>query len=112
MFDIRFNNPSSILLAGASQSGKSHLIKEIIAHKNEVIKNGNKIQNIIWFLEEPDQDIIELVNKGTITELITEPPSLPLIKEKAMAHPPNTSLFIIDDYMESFNQQTLNYSQE
>ena len=50
-FDARFVHGSTHLLVGPSGSGKTFRTSTILANKNELIEDGDKIKNVVFFMQ-------------------------------------------------------------
>lgn len=90
--DVKFEHPCSILVSGASGSGKSNWIKNVIEH--DFIKGG--IKNIYYFMPYIDNvNIAPLPHQSMY--LMEGLPTMTWLKETFSLDTPRDSLIIVDD---------------
>ena len=89
VYDVRFQNKSTITIAGPSQSGKSTLVEKIVSMKDELFQEP--IEKVYWFCAYLTKIKLDNViyNVGLPTKLI----------DKIEPY----SLVIIDDYMQELS---------
>lgn len=99
-FDIRFIPGATHLFAGASGSGKTFKVAEILKLKNQIIVGGEFIKNIV-FCYAAWQDIYqELADTGVVTRWIDKmPTNEEFIQIVSPFKHDGGSIVVIDDFM-------------
>ena len=98
--DMRFNHPSTWIVAGPSMSGKSSITVSILRNKSEMFKNGDSIKKVIYFYSEWQKSFEDLLRDGVVDEFSSQQPTLDLIKSK-VEHLKDSggSIVVLDDKM-------------
>jgi len=98
--DKRFAAHSTHLLAGASGSGKTYRIAEILRLKNHIMKEGAKIRNVV-FCYATWQDVYDnLTSEGVVTKWVNKMPTKEEFKQLVEPHKDSGgSIVVIDDFM-------------
>jgi Cdc6-like AAA superfamily ATPase len=99
-YDMRFDHPATHFVCGPTGSGKTFRTANILTNKNNLIKNGHKIKNII-FCYSQWQDVYEkLKSSEIVTKWVNKMPSneefLDLVKYDKDE---GGSIVVIDDFM-------------
>lgn len=105
MYDGTFKAPSSWLIAGASSSGKTTKLIEIIKNFKELFVDDTRIQNILYFYKTWQDTFESNFLKNNVREFINEIPSEETIIEKTFYYQKRGgSIVIIDDFMQEINK--------
>lgn len=100
MFDLRFKHPSTYLIAGSSQSGKTTFVMNILRNI-EIIENGKDIKNILYFYKEWQPIFDKAYDEKLVTNFLNYIPTVEDIREKTFYYSDKGgSIIIIDDYMQ------------
>ena len=107
MFDVRFRNPSSFLLAGASQSGKTTFTLNLLRHIDHLFEKPECKNNVIYFYHQwqPSFDIFSKEN--IVKEWVNKLPSTDDIVEKTMGFVETGSIIVIDDFAQQLTKDTI-----
>lgn len=98
-FDLRFRNPSSFILAGSSQSGKTTLTFNILRHIKTLFQDPRCRHNIIYFYNQWQSSYDCFRKENIVKEWINKLPTEEDIKEKTMLHKSKGgSVLVIDDF--------------
>ena len=103
--DVRFPLGGTHLIVGPSGSGKTHRIASLLRLKNELIKGGGDIKNVVFFYNSWQSLYEELEKENIVTKWINHLPS----NEEFIDHvqPFNNnggSIVVIDDFMTDINK--------
>lgn len=103
MFDLRFKHPSTFIIAGSSQSGKTTFVLNLL-HESDLIEGKNEIANILFYYKEWQPAYQSAKEDKIVTSFLNVVPSADDIRERVMYHTDKGgSIVIIDDYMQSIN---------
>jgi len=103
--DLRFKTPSSFLLGGPSQSGKTTFVFNILSNIDTLFANPNCKQNVIYFYNvwQPAYELFK--PRNIVKEWINKIPTAEDIKEKTMMYKDNGgSILILDDFAEELDK--------
>ena len=108
MYDVRFKNPSSFLLAGASQSGKTTFTFNLLRNIHLLFEKPECRQHVIYFYNQ-EQDGFELFAKEEIVHAwVNALPSLAEIESRtARFKSTGGCVVVIDDFADEVNKETL-----
>lgn len=99
-FDLRFIHPSNHGIYGPVGAGKTFRMAQIIRNKDRLIKNGAKINNVIWFYSSYQDEYTELKKSNLVTRFISK---MPTIEEFLSLTEPykksSGSIVVLDDLM-------------
>ena len=98
MFDLRFQTPSTFILSGASMSGKTQFAMNLLRHADQLFKNPQCKQNIIYYYKEwqPSYDVFKTEN--IVSEWVHQLPTVTDLKERTSFHKETGSIIVIDDF--------------
>ena len=68
LYDIRLKTPFSLILAGASGSGKTTWLEKFLKVLNKITDGGEKYQKLLWFSRSNQPELFERIRstfKGT-----------------------------------------------
>lgn len=100
IYDLRFDFPSLTIITGMSGVGKSSLAIKLIKNKDILIKNGDKINNIVVFYNAYQPLYDELLSKFPSVKLINRPPTNEEFIEMTGPYADTGgSIVLIDDWM-------------
>ena len=109
--DVKLKHPFSLVLAGASGSGKTRLMKDIILNSRRIIEPA--IEHIIWFYTSEQHDVFNEIAKTLGNDRVEFVRGLPVdasIEEKYIMGRHGPKLVIIDDLMSEANtRQDVNH---
>lgn len=98
-YDVRFQTPCSIFVAGVSGAGKTHFIFDMLKNKSLLFSpgpEGETYPNIIYYYKVWQPLFTE--NENLISEWIDRPPTMHDLKEKSFLYKDiGGSIIIIDD---------------
>jgi predicted kinase len=106
-YDVSFKNPSSFILAGASQSGKTTFTLNILRNIDVMFEKPSCKENIIYFYNQWQDGFESFKNENIVKEWIEKLPSTDDIIEKTLAHKESGSVIIIDDFAQQLNRDTI-----
>jgi hypothetical protein len=106
-FDVRFKNPSSFILAGASQSGKTTFTLNVLRNIDILFEKPSCKENIIYFFNQWQEGFERFKTENIIKEWVEKLPSTEDILEKTVAYRENGSVIIIDDFAQQLNRDTI-----
>ena len=98
--DMRFEHPACHLHDGVSGSGKTFRVAQILRLKNEILKNGEQIKNVVFCYATWQPVYFLLQQENTVSQWINMIPSVDDFVR--MVEPYKNcggSLVIIDDFM-------------
>ena len=95
-FDIRFRQPSNILISGPSQSGKSNFIYKLLLYKNQLI---NPIPKTIIYVYSGQHPLVaKLIQKGVVNKVLKNlPENYETLENLISSHKEHGSILVIDD---------------
>lgn len=98
--DFRFPQGMTHLLVGPSGSGKTFRTCELLKHKNDIIKGGEEIQNIVFCYAAWQPVYDELKKKNIVTKWVNKMPTNEEFKDLVGPYRESGgSIVIIDDFM-------------
>lgn len=105
VYDVRFPPGSTHLMVGASCSGKTFRTAKILRLKNEIMRNGSAIKNVIFFYAAWQPIYDELKEEGVVTKWVNKMPSKGEFVD-AVKHYRDRggSIVVIDDFMQEVGQ--------
>jgi len=106
--DVRFVHGSTHLLVGPSGSGKTHRVASILKHKNDLIKNGSDIQNVIFCYAswQPIYDVLT-ANKSVTKWINKAPTNDEFCKLVEDYKDDGGSIVVIDDFMSEIGKDMM-----
>lgn len=103
-YDLRFDAGATHLVVGPSASGKTYRTADIIRCKDNIIKDGNKIQNVIVFYQAWQPIYQEMQNEGLVNDFINKKPTNDeFISKVSDFKTCGGSIVVIDDFMGSID---------
>jgi hypothetical protein len=97
--DVRFKNPSSFLLGGGSQSGKTTFVLNVLSNIDTLFINPKCKQNVIYFYKQWQQAYELFSSKNIVKEWVNKLPTTEDVKEKTLMYKDDGgSILIIDDF--------------
>ena len=95
-FDIRFRQPSNILISGPSQSGKSNFIYKLLLYKNQLI---NPIPKTIIYVYSGQHPLVaKLIQQGVVNKVLKNlPENYETLENLISSHKEHGSILVIDD---------------
>lgn len=99
MFDLRFKNPCSFIVAGVSQSGKTTFTLNLLRNIDTMFADPRCKQNVIYYYKK-GQDVFNMFEKEKIVKKwVDHLPTEQMINEATMAYKgKGGSVLIIDDF--------------
>ena len=105
--DLRFRNPSSFLLAGASMSGKTTFTHNLLRNIDNLFEKPECKHNIIYFYND-EQPVYELFRDEKIVKTwINRLPTSQDFEELTEGFQESGSIFVIDDFQQRLNSDTV-----
>jgi len=108
-FDLRFKIPSSFILGGVSQSGKTTFTLNLLRNIEHLFEDPRCKQNIIYFYKEWQNSYEQFKKEGIVKEWINNLPTQDDVKEKTLLYKDRGgSVLIIDDFAQELNKDIAN----
>lgn len=107
-YDLRFDPGATHLLVGPSASGKTFRVCNLLRCKNEIIKGGKDIKNVV-FCYAVWQPVYEVLRtEGVVTKFVNRKPSVKEFTDlvKPFANK-GGSICVIDDFMGQIDEDLL-----
>jgi hypothetical protein len=109
MHDLRFKNPSSFLLAGGSQSGKTTLTMNILRNIDRLFEDPRCKQNIIFYYHQWQHSYESFKKENIVKEWINKLPTQDDVLEKTLLYKDKGgSIIVIDDFAQEVTRDTVN----
>ena len=103
-FDIRLKTPFTYIASGASMSGKTTHVFNIIKYRHllfDVVPS-----NIIYYYNQWQNGFTEYQNQGIVTEWINKLPNGEELQDKTIAHKDSGgSIVVIDDFIQEIGKE-------
>ena len=104
-YDVRFPAGSTHLFVGASGSGKTFRLAKILRLKEQLLKNGNSIKNIIFYYDAWQPIYETLKAEGLVTKWVNKMPTKNEYIEAVKYYKDRGgSIVVIDDFMQEVGQ--------
>jgi DNA polymerase III delta prime subunit len=104
MYDIRFKNPSSFILAGPSQSGKTTFALNLLRQIDDMFTTPQCGQNVIYYYKEWQDTLADFKAENIVHQWVNDLPSVDDFKERTLPYKDNGgSIVIIDDFAQNLN---------
>jgi DNA polymerase III delta prime subunit len=108
MYDLRFRNPSTFILAGPSQSGKTTLALNLLRGIDEVFLQPECKNNIIYFYNQWQHGFESFKTENTVKEWVNKMPSTEDVLEKTLMYKDfGGSVAIVDDFQQQLSRDTI-----
>jgi predicted kinase len=107
MYDARFRNPSSFLLAGASQSGKTTFTMNLLRNIHVLFEKPECVKNVIYYYNQWQNSFEGFSKENIVKQWINKLPTTQDIEEKTMGFQRDGSIIIIDDFAQELNKNSL-----
>lgn len=107
--DLRFQNPCSFILGGASQSGKTTLTLNILRDIDNLFVEPRCKQNIIFYYHQWQPSYESFKKENIVKEWVNKLPTQDEVIEKTMAYTETGgSVIVIDDFAQDLNKDIVN----
>lgn len=103
MYDLRFKNPSSFIIGGASQSGKTIFTLNLIRHANELFEKPQCSQNVVYYYKQHQDSFERVKPEGIIHQWVNELPTCESVTDRTEGFKNQGSMVIIDDFAGELN---------
>jgi len=104
-YDVRFPQGSTHLMCGASGSGKTYRIAEILRLKDEIFRNGTSIKNVVFYYDAWQPLYDKMKSEGVVTKWVNKMPTKSeYIEAVKYFKDKGGSIVIIDDFMQEVGQ--------
>ena len=108
MFDMRFRNPSSFILGGASQSGKTTFTFNILRNIDILFQDPRCQQNVIYFYKTWQKSYEIFDKEKIVTSWVNRLPTAQDVeKETAVYKDRGGSIIVIDDFAQDLTKTIL-----
>jgi hypothetical protein len=105
MYDVRLKTPFTYIAAGASQSGKTTHVFNILRSRQQILDAWPR--NIIYYYSQWQPSFSEFEKEKIVTEWIQALPTVEDIKDKSLPYTnKGGTIVVIDDFMQQLNQET------
>ena len=101
MYNITFEQPSTILISGATNTGKTTICNKIIKHKHVLFENPPKY--VVYCYSHKQDEQHQMYQKGLISKLLEDFPGYEEIKAILMPYKNIGSLLVLDDGLSNLN---------
>ena len=102
--DMRFKNPTSFILAGPSQSGKTTFALNLLRQIDELFVTPECQQNIIYYYKEWQDTLANVQQENLVQQWVNALPTVDDFKERTLLHKETGgSIVIIDDFAQNLN---------
>jgi hypothetical protein len=106
MFDTRFRNPSSFIVAGVSRSGKTTWVLNLLRNIDVLFVDPRCKQNIHFFYNEWQPSYESFVNEKIVSSWVNKMPSSEDVKKAtALYTEKGGSVIVIDDYAQQLDKE-------
>jgi len=97
---MKLKTPFTYMIAGASQSGKTVHVFNLLAHRHQIFDRPTDAIYYFYNCWQPHFD--QFASRGLVTEWINELPTYDLIMEKSASHVKKDGcVFVVDDFMDN-----------
>jgi hypothetical protein len=105
MYDMRFKNPLTCILAGPSQCGKSSFMVEILREIEQLFQDPRCKNNVIYYYKE-DQPLYDVLREeNVVQQWVNAPPTQEDIKNRTLAAKERGgSIVVIDDFANNLSK--------
>jgi len=108
-FDLRFKNPSSFVLAGVTQSGKTSLTLNILRNIDYLFEKPECKQNILFYYHQWQPLYERFKQENIVSEWINALPTEEDVIEKTLVYKDRGgSVIVIDDFAQELNKDIVN----
>jgi Poxvirus A32 protein len=108
MFDLRFRNPSTFILAGPSQSGKTTFALNLLRCIDEVFRQPECKNNIIYFYNHWQHGFESIKTEHIVKEWMNKMPSTEDVLEKTLMNKDiGGSIILIDDFQQQLSRDSI-----
>lgn len=98
-YDVRFRHPATFLLAGASQSGKTHFAFNLLRKADVLFNDPRCTQNIIYYYKQWQDSFEMFENENIVTKWINGKPTADDFTSQVEKYKDNGgSIVILDDF--------------
>lgn len=103
--DLRFERGSTHLVVGPSASGKTYRTCNILRNKNQMIKDGQDIKNVIFCYSVWQPIYTALQKEGVVTNFVNKKPTCQEFTDLVKSYADKGgSIVVIDDFMGQIDQ--------
>ena len=103
--DIRFRNPSTFILAGASQSGKTTFVLNLLRQAKDLFRDPRCLQNVIYYYKEWQDVYAKFADEHIVFDWVNEVPTASSMREKTLAFKQDGgSIVVIDDFAQELTR--------
>lgn len=104
-YDMRYVHGSTHILYGPSGSGKTYRIAAILRMKNDIIRGGENIKNVVFCYSSWQPLYDQLKSEGVVTKWVQKMPSNGEYMDLVQGHATRGgSIVILDDFMTEINK--------
>ena len=108
-WDLRFRNPCTFILAGASQSGKTTFCLNVLRNIDTLFRNPKCAQNVLYYYKEWQDAYNNILDENIIKEWIPKLPTIPDIKDRTfLFQETGGSVIIVDDFQNELTNDVTN----
>lgn len=108
MYDLRFCNPSTFVLAGPSQCGKTTFTFNLLRNAHIMFQDPRCVQNVLYYYNQWQTGFDRFDKEKIVTSWINELPTTDGMQEKTMPFAEiGGSIVIIDDFAQQLKKDTI-----
>lgn len=105
MFDARLKNPSTFIVSGPSQSGKTSLVVDILKNGSTLFEDPRCLQQVYYFYKQWQPKYDEMQRSGLNVEFIQRLPNVAQIRDYATVLASSGGcVMILDDFMQEVSK--------
>jgi len=105
-----FTHPTSFIVTGATQSGKSSFVKNLLDNKKSLILPPPKVTYLVYKIWQPIYS--EMEKMGTVTKFIQGIPDMEYLIDLLSSHTnEGGSIIIFDDIGSEIKEHIVNFTQ-
>ena len=105
MFDARLRNPSTFIVSGPSQSGKTSLVLDLIINGGQLFEDSRCLQKIYYFYKQWQPKYDQMSKSSLNVEFIQRLPNVAQIRELANVYSAiGGCIMVLDDFMQEVSK--------
>jgi hypothetical protein len=107
-YDLRFKTPSSFILGGASQSGKTTFTFNLLRFVDDLFVTPKCKQNIVYYYNQWQDSYEQFQKENVVSKWINKLPTTEDVKEHTwLFKDDGGSILVIDDFAQQLNKDVV-----
>lgn len=108
MYDLRFKSPSTFILVGSSQSGKTTFTLNVLRSASELFEDSRCVQNVLFYYKHMQPSYESVEKEGLVNQWVNQVPTKSDIQDRTMLYKNSGgSIVIIDDFGDELTSDIL-----